>query len=126
MTKFFKIISSVFVDMLHEIKYILEGGIKYFTKLIRFILPYIMYYLGASFKISPYIIVAIPICVFIITYIMDSYANKIGKGMAVPVPDRRFTEVSDDGEVSISNTRIQEMILYLADLEDWMERKNLL
>ena len=32
----------------------------------------------------------------------------------------------DYGEVSIPNNRIQELILYLADLEDWLERKGLL
>ena len=37
-----------------------------------------------------------------------------------------FTEVDDYGEVSIPNNRIQELILYLADLEDWLERKGLL
>ena len=63
---------------------------------------------------------------FITSNLLRSYANKIGKGTTIPVPDKRFTEVDDYGEVSIPNNRIQELILYLADLEDWLERKGLL
>lgn len=68
----------------------------------------------------------IPIVVCVIIYYLRSYANKIGKGTTIPVPEKRFTEVDDYGEVSIPNNRIQELILYLADLEDWLERKGLL
>lgn len=42
---------------------------------------------------------------------------------SVPVPRRRFTKVDrDEGQVDVSQARLQEMILYVADLEDWLER----
>lgn len=38
-----------------------------------------------------------------------------------PVPAKRFTSESRDGEVSIENSRLQEMIIYVCDVEDWLE-----
>ena len=38
-----------------------------------------------------------------------------------PVPYKRFTSESRDGEVSIENSRLQEMIIYVCDVEDWLE-----
>lgn len=45
----------------------------------------------------------------------------------IPVPAKRFTyyNVNDDC-VYVSRNRIQEMYLYLADLEDWMEDHEML
>ena len=68
----------------------------------------------------------IPLIFCILIFFIKSYANKIGKGTTIPIPNKRFTEEDDDGEVSIENRRIQELILYTADLEDWLERKWLL
>lgn len=38
-----------------------------------------------------------------------------------PVPVKRFTSESRDGEVSIEKNRLQEMILYVSEVEDWLE-----
>lgn len=45
----------------------------------------------------------------------------------IPVPNERFTVVDEDNDmVSIDNDRLQEMLLYVADLEDTLERKGVL
>lgn len=43
-------------------------------------------------------------------------------GQSVPAPSKRFTEVSEDGMVSVPSDRLQEMLLYVADVEDSLER----
>ena len=68
----------------------------------------------------------IPVLVMFIVYFLRSLANKLGTGDIVPVPVKRFTIEGEDGEISIENNRIQELILYLADLEDYLERKGFL
>lgn len=84
-----------------------------------------MYYLGMN---QEYDIgwLFIPIVGFVFIYFTREFANKIGKGTDIPIPSKRFTSVDSDGEVSIENDRLQELILYIGTLEDWMERKNLL
>ena len=46
--------------------------------------------------------------------------NKV-EDTGFPVPAKRFTTESGDGEVSIEKNRLQEMILYVSEVEDWLE-----
>jgi hypothetical protein len=63
--------------------------------------------------------------VFVIAgFMLKSYARVSGNDYSdIPVPYNRFTEVDyDSGQVEVENKRLQEMILYMADLEDWFDR----
>ena len=131
MKRFFSIMGSIIIDIIRAIDYFITSNLRNFAWFLNFILPYLMYIIGQKiyeargcFGIGSELFIPIIFC--IITYILRSYANKIGKGTTIPVPEKRFTEVDDYGEVSIPNSRVQELILYLADLEDWLERKGLL
>ena len=55
---------------------------------------------------------------------LRSYARVSGNASEdIPVPYRRFTRVDyDSGRVDVDYDRVQEMILYVADLEDWFDR----
>ena len=131
MKKFLRITISIFIDVMQSVAYFIESNLRNFAMILNFILPYLMYIIGQKVyaskgHISVGFEILIPIIVYAIIYYIRSYANKIGKGYTVPTPDKRFTEVNDDGEVSVRNDRVQELILYLADLEDWLERKGML
>ena len=125
------IILELIFDLIRTIKYFIESNLRMFANLLNVILPYIMYFIGQYVfrERSEFVVggeIFIPIIFCIIIYFIKSYANKIGKGITIPIPHKRFTEVDDNDEVSIENDRIQELLLYTADLEDWMERKGLL
>lgn len=131
MKRFLKVTLAIIIDVVQAIDYFITNNLRNFAWILNFILPYVMYVVGqkvyegrGNFAFGGELFIPIIFC--IITYYLRSYANKIGKGNTIPVPEKRFTEVDDDGEVSITNNRIQELILYLADLEDWLERKGLL
>ena len=131
MKRFLKVTLAIIIDVVQAIDYFITNNLRNFAWILNFILPYVMYVIGQNAcaergKIAFGGELFIPILFCVITYYIRSYANKIGKGTTIPVPDKRFTEVDDYGEVSIPNNRIQELILYLADLEDWLERKGLL
>ena len=131
MKRFLRITLAIILDVIQTAHYFITSNLRNFARILNFILPYVMYVIGQNVcaergKIAFGGELFIPILFCVITYYIRSYANKIGKGTTIPVPEKRFTEVDDDGEVSIRNSRIQELILYLADLEDWLERKGLL
>ena len=131
MKRFFSIMCAIIVDVVRVADYFITSNLRNFAWILNFILPYLMYIIGQDvYATRGYLGIGgellIPVVFCVITYALRSYANKIGKGTIIPVPDKRFTEVDDYGEVSIPNNRIQELILYLADLEDWLERKGLL
>lgn len=126
--KFLATIGAITMDIWHEVAYFVQINMRYVAVIIEMVLPYAMYMLGQDVAITRKSIevggeVFIPVVVIVFAYYVREFANKSGKGNVVPIPNRRFTEVSSDGEVSVDNSRIQELLLYMADLEDYMERK---
>ena len=129
MNKAWNIIKEITIELIGAFIYVFISNMRNIANVLTFICPYLMYFLGqylltGGCKFSLYLI--IPILISLSAHYLHSAANKTGKGNACPVPARRFTEVSDEGEVSIENDRLQELLLYMADLEDWMERKNIM
>ena len=57
---------------------------------------------------------------------MKAIGNRAGKGASIPMPSKRFTEVDGDGEVTVEQSRLTELILYTADLEDWFAKRGML
>lgn len=130
--KFFRITFDILVEAYFTIIDIIGSNLRNVSIILRTGLPYYMWFLGAQlyeqrgrFAIGGEVF--IPLIVFIITYYTRQFANRIGKGERIPVPERRFTmEGEEDGEYTIETSRTEEMILYMADLEDWLQRKGLL
>lgn len=93
--------------------------------ILNILLPYAMYFIGQNASHQRYELL-IPLGILFIVYFLKQLGNKYGKGNTVPIPDKRFTSVDEEGEVSIAYDRTQELILYMADLEDYLERKGLM
>lgn len=129
MKKFFKILLEVIVEAFYGFIYFIKSNLIVFANIINLCVPYLMYFIGqyvAGNKIKMGIELVIPLLFSTLTYCFKAVANKYNKGITVPVPEKRFTQIDDDGEVSIENSRVQELILYMADLEEWMEKRGLL
>jgi hypothetical protein len=131
MIKILRMLLEITVEIFSNVGYFIKSNLINFAAIVNIILPYVMYFAGQEVVMNRgYIAIGgeiiIPIIITIFIYYIKSVANKLGKGISIPLPNKRFTKVEDDGEVTIENKRIQELILYLADLEDWLERKGLL
>lgn len=127
--KTFKLVKEVINESIASAKFTAKYVIKKLPEILNLTLPYAMYFLGQKLMAdrNEYIFggeLFIPILVILIVSFLRSLADKMNVGNRVPVPDKRFTEVGDDGEVTIIQDRIQELILYVADLEDYLEKKN--
>ena len=126
-----KVIIDILSDAFYTVKEFIKSNLVTFANILNLIIPYIMYFCGQDMalergKISVGGEMLFPLLFIVVIFFLKSIANKIGKGMTIPLPSKRFTQVDDDGEVSIENNRLQELILYIADLEDWMERRGML
>jgi len=129
--RFVKILRAVIGEMLSVVVYVLSISIYPISKLLIIALPYLMLFIGVEmYKVRGYFAIGgelfIPIVVFLISWFLKSFADKIGKGEAPPVPSERFTTEDGDGEVSCEYSRMQEMLLFVNDYEKWLERKGLL
>ena len=125
--RFFSIMFAIVVELFFMILDVIGRNLRNLALLLQVGLPYLMWYLGAylyeergEFAVGGELF--IPLFIFLVIYFVGSFANHIGKGERIPVPEKRFTEV-DDGEVSVPVSRQDEMLFYLADLEDYLERK---
>lgn len=129
--RFFKVFAEIVADAFRSAFTFIVNNLRNFAWILNAILPYVTYMIGQyamlirkDFTIGFELL--IPFAVMILIYFLKRFADKLGKGTTIPIPEKRFTEIDEDGEVSIRNDRVQELILYLADLEDWMQRKGLL
>lgn len=131
MSKLVNAVIDATVDVFQNVTYFIESNLVNAANVLNFALPFLMFYLGQDVvlkeKVFTFIspVLLITVLVFICIYYLKAIANKIGKGITIPVPAKRFTEIDDDGEVSVEQSRISEMLLYMADLEDWFDKKGL-
>lgn len=100
-------------------------------KLINFINPFLMYYIaGKMYEQRGYFAIGgeilIPLILWLISGFIHRFANKINKGDSFPIPNKRFIKDEGDGQYSLEQNRIQEAILYLADVEEFLDKKGLL
>lgn len=126
--KWLSVFKDITMDVWYEVVYFVQMNMRYAAALAEIALPYGMYVLGQSVALSRGSIevggeIFIPILCTVVIHYAKEFANKSGKGNTIPIPAKRFTEVDDDGEVSVDNKRLQELLLYVADLEDYMTRK---
>lgn len=130
--KFIRITVDILYEVYYEILDVIGGNLRNVAIILRTGLPYLMWYIGADlyeqrgeFAVGGEIF--IPLIVFVFTYYIRQYANRLGKGDRIPVPEKRFTEQGEeDGEYTVETKRVEEMIIYMSKLEDWLQRKGLL
>lgn len=130
--KFVRITIDIILEVYYEILDIIGSNLRNVALILRTALPYLMWYIGADlyeqrgrFAVGGEIF--IPLVVFVVSYYIRQYANRLGKGERIPVPEKRFTEQGEeDGEYTVETKRIEEMIIYMSKLEDWLQRKGLL
>ncbi len=126
-----KIFRSIIKSAYNTVNEFVHKNIINGTKVVIFILPYLMYLIGQQVSDDrgyTYIgvEVVIPVIIFVVCGFFNSYADRAGYGRSLPVMDKRFTTVDEYGEVSIAKEDLSEVIIYLSALEDWLEKKELL
>lgn len=127
MKKFFKVICEIIKEHIKIIINFIKRNLFRVSLLIEFILPYIMLYVGEyvySYR-EDYLIgfeIIIPIIGFMIIAFVDSLAKKLGHRDEFPVPLSRFTTTDDDGAVITDTARITEMIIYVSEVEAYLDR----
>ena len=93
--------------------------------LVLYFIPYVI--IASSYLVGCSVVASmnmfwLTVLVQSVCFITSKYLkyNKV-EDTGFPVPVKRFTSESRDGEVTIENSRLQEMIIYVCDVEDWLE-----
>ena len=111
----------------NNIKYFIDCNLSSFACIIEFILPYCAFFIGQyEYQIAGQMTCGREVIYILILYMLilflKSIANKRGKGDKLPIPSKRFTKRDEINSVSVNNSDLSEMILYLADLEDYIDK----
>lgn len=128
MINLFNIIAEGIKRAFKATKHFIKHNLKNFSKSLLFALPFIMYYLGIIFGTSKKGIIVwiiVPLICFVICAMLNWIASNYENDFYFPLPKERFTKIDSDGEVSIESKRVHELILWVAEIEDWAERKGL-
>lgn len=125
---YLKAFRSSISELYHQFKYFISINIKYLIKLIDISIPYIYAYISIIlYRERNNIIIGyevlIPIIAYIILSVLNNFLNKINKGYDIPLPRERFTTLNDNGNISVDNSSINDIILYLYDLEEYLKSK---
>lgn len=131
-SKFVTITIDILVECWYTIIDTIGSSLRYIVIFLRLVLPYFMWYIGIELykqrgRFTAGGEIFIPLIVLAVTYYIRQFANRIGKGERIPVPEKRFTSPGEEeGEYTVETVRVEEMILYMSKLEDWLQRKGLL
>lgn len=122
-SKAFQKATKTFLRMVNNF---LKRNLKMFSRLILIPFPVIAFYLGSKRSFVNVIkIVALELLLILISCFLSYFSKELNGGINFPESRKRFTKEDEDGEVTIETKRLQEMILWVAEVEDWMERKGL-
>ena len=125
---YLKAFKSSISELYYQIKYFISINLKYLLKLIDISIPYIYAYISILlYKERNNLIIGyevlFPIIAYIILLVLNNFLNKINRGYDIPIPRERFTILNDNGNVSIDNSSVNDIILYLYDLEEYLKSK---
>lgn len=128
MTRIYDYIVELVVEFFFDVIFFIGDNLKYLGQILNVLLPFWMLYIGNyCFEQRGQMAVGgevlIPVFVMLISYFCRGLASKLGRGDTFPVPERRFTSVDEDDNPSIEKSRLQELILYIYDVEEWLKRK---
>ena len=120
-----KILKDTFTEIKISIVKFFKNNINFICNLIQFILPFLMFAVGKYIGNKFYLIIAL-IILIIIFFIKSVYKQIVIKDRLsdFPIPSKRFTKETD-GEVNMEESRLEELLLYVCDVEDWIEQKGL-
>lgn len=120
------IIVDVMLDSVRSIMWYVKSSMYVISRLVNAFIPFACLLVGRKTEANLFLF-AIGIAFLMLSmFIVKEAANKAGKGNLPPVPRDRFTSVSEEGEVTVNIDRMQELLLYVADLEDYFERKGMM
>ena len=117
-------VGEVVLDWIHEMIWYLKRVIYPALSLLEWFIPLLTLVLCKYLGVVNTLITMFVIMVVI--RLIKRLANKYNVGDSIPVPRERFTSEDEDGEVTIENNRLQELILYINDIENWLSRKGML
>lgn len=120
-----KILNDTFTEIKFSIVKFFKNNTIFLCNLVQFLLPFVMFAVGKYSGRAIFILFAL-IALIIIFFIKSVYKQVVIKDKIsdFPIPSKRFTK-EIDGEVNMEESRLEELLLYVCDVENWAEQKGI-
>lgn len=118
-----EIIADIIKESANIFKYFVIKNIGSIGTVFQIFIPYICM-IGSKEAGNWIVWFLIPPIMYYVSYVMKK-VNMVCNNRTVdniPLPYKRFTSSGDDGEVFIEEGRLEEMLLYMEELENELER----
>ena len=112
-------------DVIRSIIYFIDNNLSYISVILEIALPYLILYKEVDVKKNEWFIV-VPVLYLFIVFVLRRISIRRNKGCVFPIPKKRFTRDVGNGEIQIDEKDLQEVILYLNDVENFLEKNNML
>lgn len=116
-----KALAESSIEVMVDIKYGIIKNLKMFAILLLILFPSVIaeINMGRLARI-------ISMCLLILfVRIIGDTSNKLNRVTSggIPVPKKRFTRVDENGFIDINQNNMQEAILYLYEVENYLKKK---
>lgn len=120
----FKTMIETLIELLIAFKYAVIEELGKIAIVIQIIIPIICFYAGMDMKTFVFVIVMLTIAVKYIKEVGYKLNNVSERGF--PLPGHRFTKTDNNGFIMVKDEDMQEAILYLCDVENYLRNKGLI
>lgn len=127
--RLFWVMVSILADVWHEVSFFVKTNMQNVGDILNIATPYIMWYVAidlydkrGKFAIGSEIF--LPVFLLLLSAVLKRLAYACNSSRdRVPVYYKRFTAVDEEGEITVAEEDLQEMLIYLSDVEDYIVRK---
>lgn len=119
-----KTMIETFIELLIAFKYAVIEELGKIAIVIQIVIPIICFYAGIEFKTFVFVMVLLTV---IVKYIKEvGYKLNSVSERGFPLPGHRFTKMDNNGFIMVKDEDMQEAILYLCDVENYLRNKGLI
>lgn len=113
--------------MKHRAKAWLKQNALMLLNIADMLVPTIVVLILVNIEGTRGIIISLVVCLIVqcILCVSRHFCMWLKERIDMPKPDKRFTREEKDGEVTIEYARLQELILFMDEYENWLEVNNL-
>lgn len=110
-----------FVDVMIDIKCGIIKNLKMFAVLLLILFPVVI----AEINVGRFTRAIFMCLLILLVRIIGDTSNKLNRVTTggIPIPKKRFTRVDENGFIDINQNNMQEAILYLYEVENYLKKK---
>ena len=120
-------IKEILVQIVYSVKHFFKVNLKYISQIIVFSTPYFCMWLAyqsyqSNRPLLSWLNVLLPVVLFTMAGVVSLAAKTAKNGKSMPIPRKRFTQCDNCSNlVFVDPSEWHEMLVYMAELEDWLE-----